>query len=105
MERNNGISKLILGRISREITISFPNTLVSLTSILENIFHESSIRSSFQIVRGYASSIARDFASAVPREVLDAHNQLTARRACQKALESTEPQVLTADLLPEGTNL
>ncbi len=88
VERNNGIFKHILSRISREKTSSSPATIVARASFVTNMFHGNSTLSSFQLARGYSPSFLGVPSSVVPEDILSAHKQTVASRALQKVLKS-----------------
>ena len=93
IERNNGTLKLILSRLSRELTSASPQTLIARASFLTNMFHGTATLSSFQLARGYSPSILGMPSSDVSQELLDAHIESVAIRAVQKVLRSKIPSV------------
>lgn len=57
VERNNGTTKEILKRWSPERTSTLPETVVSRSSLVTILLHESSTLSSFSLTRGSSTSI------------------------------------------------
>lgn len=103
VERNNGTFKRVLDRIARENTTASPSTLVARASMMTNVFHGSSVMSSFQLARGYAPSLAGVPSNVVPQELLDAQVQMSAARAVQRLLKAQNPPLTGRDTLPRGT--
>lgn len=84
VERNNGVFKSVLSRLSKEQTNASPWTLVSRASFMTNLFHGSSILSAFQMARGYTPSVLGIPSTVVSQDLLDAHIETTAIRAIQR---------------------
>lgn len=102
IERNNGIFKSILAKIGKENTEASPTTLIARASLLANMLHGNSTLSAFQLARGYAPSIIGMPSSAVPRELMQSHIELTSRRALHKILAARSPRTLPKELLTPG---
>lgn len=90
VDRNKGISKAILNKISKERIKASPQTLVARASFSTNLFHRNSILSSFQLARRFSPSLLGIPAKIVSQELLDAHKDMKAIRALHKALNSRE---------------
>lgn len=96
---------MVLEKISKEKCNDSAVVPVSRASLITNMLHEFTVLSSFQMVRGYSPSIIGLPAIIVPEELFNAHIQLTAHRALQKAITSRHPNHLTKDDLPFNTKM
>lgn len=105
VERNNGLFKQIFDRISHEQTTASPQTLVARASFLCNIFHGSSILSSFQLARGYSPSLLGIPHSHVPPDLLNAHKSMTDTRALQKLMRSHDNHLVPFSALKSGSQI
>lgn len=72
---------------------------------MANLFHGNAVMSAFQLARGYAPSVAGVPSSKVPTEMLEAHIQVSATRAVQKALRSNRSKVVQQNALKPGTKV
>lgn len=88
VERNKGLCKLVLDRISRETTYASPNVLVARTSLLTNSFHgtQSFARSSW----GYSPLMLGTPSTRVPGSILNALEQTAAARALSRLMRSRD---------------
>ena len=105
VERNNGLFKAILGRLSKEATSASAQLLVSRASFMANLFHGSAVLSAFQLARGYSPSILGMAAKAVTPELLEAHKQTVASRAIQKVLRSRRNTLIPPGMLEPGNEI
>lgn len=105
VERNNGLFKNILSRITKETTRASSNTLVARASFLTNMFHGNSILSSFQLARGYSPSILGIPNSRVTTEILNAYKRTSANRAIHRLLKSHDNHLIHPSSLPPGTKI
>lgn len=105
VERNNGLFKRVLEKLAKKNCADSAHILVSETFLITNMLHGSTVLSSYQMVRGYSSSIIGLPAKIVPAKLFEAHIQLTAHRALMKALSSRVPRLLTQDELQAGTKI
>lgn len=103
VERNNGLFKNIINRLSKEITSATPSTLVARASFMANLFHGSSTLSAFQLARGYTPSIVGIPSTKVPEEMIQAHVENMANRAIQTILRSRLHETTRPSQLPAGT--
>lgn len=103
VEQNNGVFKFALDKLSREICSDTEVSLLSRASLLSNMLNGSSVLSAFQMLLGYSLSIEGLPPTIVPKEIFDAHIQLTTDRALLKATKAYASQLLTQKRLPPGT--
>lgn len=80
VKRNSETFWSVLEKICKEITDSTPSTLIARALRLINMFNESTILSSSQLVRGYTPSIVNFPATKVHPKIFEAHVQLSAHR-------------------------
>lgn len=105
VERNNGVFKNILARLSKEKTSASGATLIARASFMANLFHGSSTLSAFQLARGYSPSVIGIPSSVVPEYMLEAHIENVANRAVNTILRSRNHVTLRASQLPSGTDV
>lgn len=105
MERNNNVFKDILVCIQRKNTATTLHHLVQRASFFTNMFHENKVLSSFQLARGYASSIAGIPSSQVHKYILEAHIKVMASRAVQKSLFCKSPNTTPQDAYKKGLRI
>lgn len=88
VERKVKKIKMIVKKLDREVMTSNADMVLSRTVFISNFFSVSRPLSSFQLVRGYHSSIIGLPSRVVSQELLDVHIEQTATRAIQRALRS-----------------
>lgn len=105
VERNNGIFKNILERLSKEKTVANEHLLVKRASFLTNMFHGSSLVSSFQLARGYSPSLLCIPAKIVPVMLIEAYKQTSAARALNKVLRAHNFSTLSENSIDANTDV
>lgn len=102
VERNNGLFKSILARLSKERTEATPHMLVARASFMANLFHGNSVLSAFQLARGYSPAVLGIRSSVVTPELLTAHVETKAIRALQRVSRSNARCLVTPDMIKSG---
>lgn len=105
VERNNGVFKTILSRLSKEVTASSPAMLVARASFMSSMFHGNAILSAFQLARGYSPSILGVPSSDVSQSMLDAHMESVAVRAINRVSRSKMRNVEPRSSFPKGAKV
>jgi len=105
VERKNGVLRPIIQRVSMQSPDLDLHTIVARSNFLGNIFRGSRLVSSFEHVRGYAPSITGLPQSMVTEDMLREHKERVAGQALCRLLSSKVPNVLTQQLVPEGTKI
>lgn len=105
IERNNGVFKHIVDKLGKEGTTVSAATVAARALFLTKTFKGSGTISSFQLARGYTSSISGSRTTLVAQELIDAHVEFCAARAIQSALESKQPNSIPLDLLHKGMRI
>lgn len=105
VERNNGVFKTVLEKISKENTDASDELLIARESLLTNLLHGNSGVSAFQLTRGYSPSIVGLPASVVSQEMIDAHTEVCANRALHRVLKSRSPKLVRSAMLKKGTRI
>lgn len=78
--------------------------IIARASFVTNIFRESNMMSSFQLVRGYAPLILGVPHQEVAQELLTAHIQREVTRALERIMHSNVTKVIDASKLEPGTS-
>ncbi|PXF40003.1 hypothetical protein BWQ96_10281 [Gracilariopsis chorda] len=105
IERNNDLFKSIFAGVSKETPIASTRTIVARMSFLCTLFHVNSTLSSFQLARGYSTSLLGIPATRVPEEILHAHKRTTATRALQKLLKAQNNHLVPPHFVRPGTSI
>lgn len=99
VERNIGLIKTIIGKLTEGITSASAEQILSLSCLLSNLFPGSRIISSLELVREYQPSILGLPSSVINKEILHAHKRQVATSALQKLLKSRIGNPVNPDLL------
>lgn len=102
VERQNGVFKMIMERLSKHDKTSEVDEVVARASLFTNLIKGSNVLSSFQLAKGYSPSILGMPRKFVPQELLDAHVEITAARAIHKVLKGKAPRVEQRNALTPG---
>lgn len=105
IERNDGVFKEVLERISKESTKASDQTIVERTSFFTNMFHGSSILSAFLLAWKYVPSILEMPSSKISKQLLDAHIRTTSSIALNCLLRSKDNHLITSEKLPKGIDI
>lgn len=102
VERKNKTVKAILAKLNDENTAATPETLISRTAFLSNMFSGNKLLSSFELVRGYSPSVLGIPRTLVTNALLQAHREQIATRTIQRLMSSRAPHVVRPDMFNPG---
>lgn len=105
VERNNGLFKSVFGKLSKEKTDADIDLIVARASFVSNIIFGRSHLNSFQLARGYMPAIAGLPATILTQDMLDAHIQMSACRAIQRAATSRTPNNVPHLMIKPGDTI
>lgn len=102
VERNNGIFKLVVGKLQRADPKATPSNIIARASFVTNLLRGSRIMSSFQLARGYSPSVHGIPRRIMPQSLLDAHIEREATRALERVRKFNAPNTLSLSSMSTG---
>lgn len=105
VERSNSTFKSVFEKISKENSKADIELLISTASFVTNIIFGRSKLNSFQLVRGFQPSFPGLPAKTATQDLLDAHIQINACRAIEKAIRSRIPNTITRSMTDKGDKI
>lgn len=105
IERNNGVFKLIVERVSKADANASPATVVARASFLTNCIRGSKLLSAFQLVRGYRPSVSGIPAKVITTDMINSYISNEATRALNRMMNARMPIELSSHLLTPGLSI